>query len=165
MGKWLVISDTHDNIPMLKKLPEIIERYDVSRIFHAGDFIAPFVMHYLMFEGVEFIGVFGNNDGEKLFMRDKSEGRVKVGPIEIHTEYGKVFLMHEPYSLDAAIKSGLYDFVFYGHTHKVDIRKEGNVLVVNPGEYCGYLTGVATVAVVDPLKREVELIEVGYVDR
>ncbi|UZN22724.1 YfcE family phosphodiesterase [bacterium 3DAC] len=165
MEKWLVISDTHDNIPMLKKLPGIIESYGITHIFHAGDFIAPFVMPYLLFDGIEFIGVFGNNDGERLFMLEKSQGKVKIGPIEIETPYGKVFLMHEPYALNAAVKSRLYSFVFYGHTHKVDIRKDGEVLVVNPGEYCGYLTGLSTVAIVDPETKEVELIEVGHVDR
>ncbi len=165
MSKWLVISDTHDNIPMLKKLPGIVNGYGVNRIFHAGDFIAPFVMPYLLLDNVEFIGIFGNNDGERLFMRDRSGDRVKVGPIEVDTDYGKVFLMHEPYSLDAAIYSGLYEFVFYGHTHKIDVRLEKGVLVVNPGEYCGYLTGVSTVAIVDPITKDVEIVEVGHVDR
>lgn len=164
MGNWLVISDTHDNIPMLKKLPQIIVDYNIERIFHAGDFIAPFVIPYLTFDKVDFIGVFGNNDGEKLLITEKSGGRVRVGPVEITTPFGKVFLMHEPFSLEAAVKSHLYDFIFYGHTHKVDIRKEKNVLVINPGEYCGYLTGTSTVAVVSPKTKEVELIEVGHVD-
>jgi putative phosphoesterase len=98
-------------------------------------------------------------------MRQKAGDAIQVGPREIDTSYGTVMLMHEPFALRAAEVSGLYRFVFYGHTHKVDIRRAGDVLVVNPGEACGYLTGKATVALVNPETLEVDLVEVADVDR
>jgi predicted phosphodiesterase len=47
--------------------------------------------------------------------------------------------------LDAVSK---YDLIAYGHTHEVDVRK-GPPLVVNPGECGGWLTGTATVVIVE----------------
>jgi hypothetical protein len=65
--------------------------------------------------------------------------------------------MHEPYCLDPVLSSGKYDIVLYGHTHKVDCRKIGGTLLLNPGEVCGWSTGLPTVAIIDldPLYGEV----------
>jgi hypothetical protein len=41
------------------------------------------------------------------------------------------------------------DVIFYGHTHKPEVRIENGRLLVNPGECCGWLSGISTVAVVD----------------
>ena len=37
-----VISDTHDNLLMIKKAVEVFNRHGVGMVVHAGDFIAPF---------------------------------------------------------------------------------------------------------------------------
>jgi predicted phosphodiesterase len=47
--------------------------------------------------------------------------------------------------------------VVYGHTHKPDVRKNNGVLVVNPGETGGWLTGKSTVALLDPVSLEAEI--------
>ena len=156
---WLIISDTHDNIPNVKKFMEIALSKGVKTVFHLGDLIAPFLLPYLMVEGVDFYGVFGNNDGERLLTTERSKGRVKVGPYEVEKDGKKVFVMHEQYSLKPAIASQLYDYVFYGHTHELDIRKEGKTLVINPGEACGYLTNRATAVILNPESGEYEVIE------
>ena len=60
-----VISDTHDNIPLIKRAVGLFNRNGVGHILHAGDFVAPFSI--LPFNALKspFTGVFGNNDGEK----------------------------------------------------------------------------------------------------
>ncbi|MCK4687182.1 MAG: metallophosphoesterase family protein, partial [Candidatus Lokiarchaeota archaeon] len=53
-----------------------------------------------------------------------------------------------------------FDIILFGHTHALmNKRYENGVLVVNPGELCGYLTGRATFAIVDTNKMEAEIIE------
>jgi putative phosphoesterase len=52
-----------------------------------------------------------------------------------------------------AIKSGLYDVVIYGHTHERVFEEVDDVLVINPGECCGYLTGNPTVVILDTEKK------------
>ncbi|MCJ7643470.1 MAG: metallophosphoesterase family protein, partial [Candidatus Aminicenantes bacterium] len=39
-----------------------------------------------------------------------------------------------------------YDVLVFGHTHKAEVRREGGVVVVNPGEAGGWLHGRSTAA-------------------
>ena len=67
--------------------------------------------------------------------------------------------MHEHHIIDALADSGHFDLVIYGHTHKPDIRKVRNTLIVNPGEVGTWLYGKSTAALVDLNKMEAEIIE------
>ncbi|SHF17826.1 hypothetical protein SAMN02745164_01947 [Marinitoga hydrogenitolerans DSM 16785] len=157
---WLIISDTHDNMYKMKEIEKIIERENITAVFHCGDFVAPFVLPYILKEGIEFYGVFGNNDGEKLLLNEKSGKRILPGPREIKIDNYNILMMHEPYSLNAAEKSGLYDFIFFGHTHEIVHRKTEKTIIVNPGESSGWLTNRATIALIDPHDKEVNIMEI-----
>ena len=61
--------------------------------------------------------------------------------------------------LDALAKSGVYDIIVYGHTHRSEISRRGDTLVINPGEGCGWITGIATAALLDTETMEAELVE------
>ena len=56
--------------------------------------------------------------------------------------------------LDAVIASKKYDVVIYGHTHERVFEEVDDVLVINPGECCGYLTGIPTIGILDTGKKE-----------
>lgn len=155
---WMVISDTHDNMEKVKRAVEEAKKRDVKVVFHCGDIVAPFVIP--LFKDFELYGVFGNNDGEWLFMREKAGDAIKKGPRELEVDGKKIALMHEPFLLDAIVKSQMYDYVFYGHTHEMDIRRKGRTLVVNPGEACGCLTGKSTVVFLNPETGEHEVLEI-----
>ncbi|OQY09534.1 MAG: YfcE family phosphodiesterase [Marinitoga sp. 4572_148] len=158
---WLVISDTHDNMHKMKEIEKIIERENITAVFHCGDFVAPFVLPYILKEGIDFYGVFGNNDGEKLLLSERSNKRILSGPRELEVDGYKILMMHEPYALRGAENSGLYDFIFFGHTHEiVNKKKENGTVIVNPGEGSGWLTGRATVALIDPVDKEVNIMEI-----
>ncbi|MBI3921779.1 MAG: metallophosphoesterase family protein, partial [Armatimonadetes bacterium] len=118
-------------------------------ILHAGDFIAPFTAPFVKL-GCKMIGVFGNNDGEKHYLREKS---VPVGEIhDITAEFvgggRNNCVLNEPYLVDALETSGLFDLIVDSHTHKLELRRE-STLVVNPGEDGGWVTGRCTVGFVD----------------
>jgi hypothetical protein len=155
-----VLSDTHDRLPVIERAVERFNERGVELVLHAGDFVSPFTAIPLSALEGEFIGVFGNNDGDRLFLTKRF---AEIGPI--HPGYHRfeidgmrTVLMHEPKSIDALVASGELDLVVYGHTHRIDLR-EGNCLVVNPGEGCGYLTGRATVVVLDTETMHPELID------
>ncbi|WP_448376958.1 metallophosphoesterase [Fervidobacterium sp.] len=156
---WMIISDSHDNIPNVKKFMNIAIEKGVTHIFHLGDIVSPFLAPYFLIDGVNFFGIFGNNDGEKFFLMEKFQKKLHNQPYEKEEAGYRIFLMHEPYALIPAIKSQLYDFIFYGHTHQIDIRMEGKTLVINPGESCGYLTGKATAVILEPATKKYEVIE------
>ena len=60
-----VMSDSHDNVPNIRKALAIFAAEGCEVLIHAGDIVAPFsVKEILTFKGPVY-GVFGNNDGEK----------------------------------------------------------------------------------------------------
>jgi hypothetical protein len=49
--------------------------------------------------------------------------------------------------------------VVYGHTHKADVRKVKDTIVINPGEVGTWLYGKSTVALLDLEKMEAEIVQ------
>ena len=154
-----IISDTHDNVPMIKKAVRIFNEKKVGLVIHAGDYIAPFAVIPLGGLECQYVGVFGNNDGEKLGLNKISQGRLKVAPHSIDFDGKKILILHEEGALAALIKSQIYDIVIYGHTHKSVIEKQGKTLVINPGECGGWLSGKSTIALADLDQMTAEIIE------
>ncbi len=152
-----IISDTHDNIESAKRAATIFREEEVDYVFHLGDFVAPFTLR--IFEGLKLYGVFGNNDGERLLLSSVARELnfvISEAPFEMDVERKKFLLLHGWGSVDRTrsivdsfAKSGNYDFVLYGHTHRRDLRKIGNTRIINPGEACGYLTGTKSIALLN----------------
>ncbi|UCD01163.1 MAG: metallophosphoesterase [Promethearchaeota archaeon] len=168
--KIAVISDTHDHMNNILKAVSIINKRNVNALIHCGDYVAPFVKKWFdeLNESIKmnFYGVFGNNDGEKLFLK-QNLGQIcefAQNGNELIMELGgkRIFASHMPrqQTIDALANSGRFDIILSGHTHSLSNKKLDNgVLVINPGEVCGYLTGKATFAIIDVEKMESEIIE------
>lgn len=167
-----VISDTHDNLESIRKLRGELSRLGVSYLVHLGDFVSPFAFKEL-FSGFENsgVGVLGNNDGEALLL---SRLASKLGvalynhPAAVELEGLRIFLMHgfgdAYFTIDVAraiAQSGRYDFVLFGHTHAYHLEKIGDIVLLNPGEGGGWLTGEPGAAVVDTSTRDVRRITLG----
>ncbi|MBS3787586.1 metallophosphoesterase [Candidatus Bipolaricaulota bacterium] len=148
---------------LLDKAVDIFTKEGVDLVLHAGDFISPLTANPLSSLQSDLVGVFGNNDGDKLFLRrrfeEESVGIIERGPHRLELGERTVFLMHEPRLLEVLERSSVPDLIVYGHTHEVDVRN-GQPLVVNPGEVGGWLTGRSTVGLVDLDEMEVEIKEV-----
>jgi len=144
------MADSHENMPLIAKAVELFNNEGVGLVLHAGDFISPITGKEFDNLKARLIGVFGNNDGDKLFLQRRFQdiGELHEDYHELEIEGKKIVLMHQPKFLEALIASKKYDLIVYGHTHQVDIREE-RTLVVNPGECGGWLTGRSTVAIVD----------------
>ncbi len=117
----------------------------VKTVIHAGDFVAPFTLPVLGEAECPVIGVFGNNDGERVGL---SRGFARLGelherPHELVLNGRRVLVLHEPVALPELASS--FDLVIYGHTHRVDVREN----LLNPGEVCGWVTGKSSAALVD----------------
>jgi putative phosphoesterase len=155
-----ILADSHDNMPMVARAVELFNKEKVELVLHAGDFISPITANEFAKLKAPLIGIFGNNDGDKLYLTEQFCNIGKLYP-DFHefTVGGKHgVLMHEPKFIDALIKSRHYDLVVYGHTHNIDIR-EGKPLIINPGECGGWLTGRATVVILDTETMQPRLID------
>lgn len=154
------IADSHENMPKIVAAVARFNEEKVALVLHAGDYISPITAHAFEKLDAPLVGVFGNNDGDRIFLveRFRDIGNIYPDYHEFEIDGKKGVLMHEPKFIDALVKSGLYDLVIYGHTHQIDIR-EGQPLVINPGECGGWLTGRATVAIVETEDMSVRLID------
>jgi len=156
-----IISDTHDNLPQIRKAVEIFNREKVELVLHAGDFVSPFT--FLEFKNLNcpLKGVFGNNDGDKLYLQEKFKGIGKLypAPYNVKINNKNVVILHKEKLIDALAESQKYDVIIYGHTHRTDLRKIGKTLIINPGECGGWLTGKSTIALMDMETLEAKIVK------
>ena len=155
-----IISDTHDNLSAVKNFVKIFKENEIDILLHAGDIVSPFVIDIFYELKIPQKYVFGNNDGEKLFLKEKitKVGEILKGHISFKIANLKFAMMHEPFKLEALCKSGEFDVVIYGHTHEMDIREINRALILNPGEGCGYLTGVKSALILSTENLKVDKI-------
>ena len=155
-----VISDTHDNLKAIAKAVEFFNREKVDQVLHAGDIVSPFTFNEFKKLQAPLWAVFGNNDGEKILLKEKIKGTGEIYEqyFEKEWEGKKIVVMHEPKFLEALRDSGRYDVVIYGHTHRPEVR-EGKVLIFNPGECCGWVTGKSTVGLLELPSLQARVVE------
>jgi putative phosphoesterase len=144
-----ILSDTHDNMDRIGQAVALFNERKVDHVIHAGDFTSPFTFRILKSLACGFTGIFGNNDGDRLLLHKMSAGRVFPQPHTFELDGKKIVVIHEHHIADALADSGHYDIVIYGHTHKPDVRRSGNTLIINPGETGSWLYGRSTVAIAD----------------
>jgi len=158
-----ILSDIHDNIPKLKAA--LARMDDVSELICLGDLCSPFIVKEL---GEGFPGpihiVFGNNDGDR-FRITEAAGR--YAHVQVYGEYvelaigGRTFAVNHFDNIGREIaRAGLHDVVCFGHNHRFEIQNEGEVLIVNPGEIYGLLTGASTFAVYDTAEASAARVDV-----
>jgi putative phosphoesterase len=158
-----IVADTHDHLPYTRAALTRFREAGAARVLHAGDVCSPFV--FLLFKEfkIPFTAVFGNNDGEWIFLLKVAAGlgEMKKGPLALELGGKRIALMHEPVFTDALADSGHFDLIVSGHTHDLEERRRGQALIVNPGECCGYLRNRATAMICDLESMAVTVLELG----
>lgn len=155
-----IIADTHDNITNIKKAVNIFNQEKIDFLFHAGDFVSPFTAQEMKKIQCPFVGVFGNNDGDKLFLLNQFQkiGLIYPEPYKTDIDDKKIIMFHKNDIIADLAKSQVYDVIIYGHTHYKDLYKEGKTTVINPGECGGWLTGESTIAILNSTDLNVRII-------
>ena len=157
-----LISDTHDNIDNILKAVREFNSRQVDIVLHAGDFVSPIAVE--SFAGIKLVGILGNNDTDIRGLTsafDKIHGELKGEIYEGEYDGVKLVIYHGTISSkrDFLIKSGKYDLVIYGHTHRKTTDTIGRTVVVNPGTAKGWIFGFnATIAICDTSTRNIEFV-------
>jgi len=159
-----IMSDTHDNLPMIEAAVKKLNELNVELVYHAGDYIAPFVDSKLRNLKAPLIGVLGNNDGSTSLLKKKFAefGADIRGRFAFDIIDGlKIAVVHgdDRELIRSLLEVESHDILITGHTHEAKIYRKGQTLVINPGETCGLLTGKSTIAILDTEKLEAEIIE------
>ncbi|HUT22539.1 MAG TPA: metallophosphoesterase [Candidatus Bipolaricaulota bacterium] len=147
MSKIAIISDSHDNLPNIKKFLDYCKGEKIKFIMHCGDIASLETWNYFQdnFKG-EIHAVKGNADQIKLDRKKTFEiDKIKIG------------MAHR---IDTAQRLVLKDldmhYAFYGHSHKPWIEKMYYTFIVNPGNLSGMFYK-ATFAVLDTETNNLEL--------
>ena len=159
--KIAIISDTHDSLEKIEAFLDEIKDKKIDLIIHAGDFCSPYTAFSFQDLAVPMIGVFGNNDGDKPAILSKFEG---IADISDYCKFystpdkARIVITHYPDLVKSLAKSGDFDYIIYGHTHKIDISDEGDCLIINPGSISGHLAENASFVILDTIAKEVETV-------
>ena len=157
-----LLSDTHDHRANFAGAISLFKKMHVNLILHAGDFCSPFTaLDWSAEPWCKLIGVFGNNDGDRIALSRAWQRQAKVENEQeiVTTDAGFLYLCHRPQPAEDALRSKRYQFVVHGHTHVWRDERMDGIMIVNPGECCGWLSGVATVGVLDTMERTVLRLE------
>lgn len=157
-----LIGDTHDHVLRIRESVSILNRARVEAVIHVGDYCSPFAVRELGRLDAPLHGIAGNNDGD-IFQIQRAfaeiGARLEAQWWETRLGSRRVLVMHEPRGIVDVAAGEEYDLIVYGHTHERDERRIGEVLVVNPGEACGWLGGIGSLAIYDTEDHEVTFHE------
>ncbi len=160
-----IISDTHDCLPKIRKAIDIFNSINVDIVVHCGDFVSLFVIKEFERLNARIVATYGNNDGErtklKEWLKELNDSNEIDDYLSFEADGLKFFVMHGTNKeiVDAIVGCKKYNVVIYGHTHERVFEEIDDVLVINPGECCGYLTDVATIGVLDTSSKKYEEFE------
>ncbi len=147
-----ILSDTHDHLLATGLAMDAFAKAGVGAVIHAGDYVAPFALKLIMARvrgmDIPFFGVFGNNDGEHQGLAAICPDLV-AGPLHLQLDDRKFVLIHDLQDLSHEDEMSA-DVIISGHTHLQPIVEERDGrLYLNPGECCGWLTGVCRAMILD----------------
>ena len=157
-----IVTDSHDHCVNIARATAVFVERQVECVFHGGDIVSPFsAKAFEKVAPVRFIAVFGNNDGEKIGLKNalgSFGGEVYDNCYKGEVGGKRIFMTHVPSYVEEVARSEMVDLVIYGHTHKTDIRWLDGTLILNPGEAGDWLTGEGKVAILDLASMEYELV-------
>ena len=145
--KICILSDSHDNRPLLEAAVRDAQATGAEAVLHCGDVVAPSTLEVLRPFNLPVHVIHGNNVGDSYMM-----GRIASQATNQTTYYGqdagielggrRIFLVHYPHYAEAMATTGDWDLVCCGHDHTVDIRSIDNIAgkstwLVNPGTVGG----------------------------
>lgn len=154
------MADSHDNLHSIRQAVSLFKEAGCSLVIHAGDFVAPFAARELENLGCALKAVFGNCDGEKKGLEKILHpfGEIKKSPLAFSHLDLNFLVMHVPSAIRRHLDSAKFDIIIFAHTHKPEVRKEKNSLLINPGETGGWLSGKSTVALLETKTLSAEIV-------
>jgi putative phosphoesterase len=155
-----LLSDSHDNLTMIRRAVSLFNDMGCDLVIHAGDFVAPFAAAELKNLRCPVKAVFGNCDGEKIGLVKTFEGlgEIREAPLAFSHAGLKFVVSHLDGPVLKYIATMPCDILVFGHTHKALSEHRDGILVVNPGEAGGWLHGKSTAALFDPASMAVDII-------
>lgn len=121
-----IISDTHDDIENVQRAIKVFNTEKVQYVIHAGDYIFPGIVIEFKKLDAKLIGVFGNNDGERVhllknFLSIEGELKGELGEIELDGLSFGIYHGTDKELKEKLANSQKYDVIISGHTHRIEM--------------------------------------------
>lgn len=155
-----IFADIHDHLDHARAAVVEFNRRNCELVVFAGDFVSTFVVPVLRELNCRLIGCYGDNEGNKLGLAGglRIIGTVGEPPLGFRAADGTRILVSHQYELFRNEIDGA-DVVIYGHTHKPRVERDVvGRLFVNPGETSGWTFRKPTIAVLDTVARDAEIV-------
>jgi hypothetical protein len=145
--KICILSDSHDNIPLLCTAVAHAKEQGAQAVLHCGDIVAAATLEKLEPYGLPVHTIHGNNTGDlytlsKLFDHPDTLIRYYGQDADIILGKRRIFLVHYPHYARGMAVTGDYDLVCCGHTHEASMEMILNIqgtqtALCNPGTVGG----------------------------
>jgi putative phosphoesterase len=147
-----LMADSHDRIPAIAELLRQMREKGATMVLHAGDYVSPLALKPFEDLHMTLAGVFGRNDGD----HDSLLSRARAGlgleifesPHSFEVSGKQILLVHDIADVSKRSIAG-HAVVVHGFTHQQSMKTEGDTLIINPGEACGWLYGTPGAALLD----------------
>jgi len=148
-----ILSDTHNDLENVKKASSVFESLGIDTIIHCGDVTIPRILEAL--KSFRVFLAYGNMDIDKemlaINLKQHGEKNQAGDLLDIVLCCKRLFVIHgdDHYELNMASKSGEYDYVLTGHTHRKRDERTGKTRVINPGALGGAFFEQRSIAYLD----------------
>jgi uncharacterized protein len=162
-----IMADTHDRVPAVAELLRRMIDGGVGLVLHAGDFCSPFSLMPFRDLNVALAGVFGRNDGDREGLKAAASAGVGAelyeSPHSMELDGKRVLIVHDmsevaPRSIESHV------VVVHGGSHRSEMRRDGETMIINPGEACGWLYGTPSAVILDLESMHVEQLKLTPAD-
>jgi putative phosphoesterase len=148
-----LLSDTHNNLTNLQKALTVFQVENITHLVHCGDLTAPETAAAM--GGFQVIHVVGNGDfasGEirrvLLDLNPLNSSGIQftgeLGGIPVAAVHG-----HQQHQINSLVASGMYRFIFTGHSHRRRDENAGASRILNPGSLGGLKAEDRSVCILD----------------
>jgi uncharacterized protein len=154
-----LLADSHDRIPAVAELLRQIREGGATMVLHAGDYVSPLILKPFEDLHMTLAGVFGKNDGDHQSLQSRASAGLGLelfeSPHSFEVGGHQILLTHD---IGDVQKRSLesHSVVVHGFTHQQSMKSQGEALVINPGEGCGWLYGTPGAALLDLDTKKVE---------
>ncbi len=162
-----VVSDTHNHLPNVSRIVEILNGARVDRVVHTGDITQAKTLELLARLDAPLHAVYGNNDlAERESLRSAAE-RLDIHlcdpPLELDWADRRLWVVHDPRDFEHTLPEARRQerapaLILHGHDHRYRLQEQGRTLVFNPGECAGHMPGRNAIGVVDLATLECETL-------
>jgi putative phosphoesterase len=156
-----LMADSHDRIPAVAELLRQMREAGATMVLHAGDYVSPIVLKPFEDLHMTLQGVFGRNDGDPQGLLSRAGAgfglEIFESPHSFEVSGHQILLTHDIGDVQKRSVTA-HSVIVHGFTHQQSMKNQGDSLVVNPGEACGWLYGTPGAALLDLDTKKVEFL-------